>query len=133
MSLSDAKRMLQWGVVMEALASAGVDAETVALVESARQCHVVVQTMTSVLLGAADTRQAKNYVKVEMVGLTPPFERAYVELVRHGGKTSHELRELLRDRLTHIRSCLQQDDIANSAFRDGMILGIDDDLAAEAP
>jgi hypothetical protein len=132
MSLSDAKRVLQWNVVMEALAAAGVDAETVALVESAQQCHIVVQTMTSVLLGAADAKHAKNYVKVEMVGLVVPFERAYVELVRPGGKTSHELRELLRDRLTRVRRMLAECDLTD-AGREGIVAGIDEDLATEAP
>ncbi|HEU4727659.1 MAG TPA: hypothetical protein VFT22_07215 [Kofleriaceae bacterium] len=118
---------------MDALRDSGVDAETIALVESAQHCHVIVQTMTSVLLGVADAKQAKNYVKVEMTGISAPFERAYVELVRPGGKTSHELRELLRERLTHIRSCLGQDEIRLEAFRQGIIMGIDEDLATEEP
>lgn len=133
MSLSDAKRVLQWNVVIEALRDAGVGQETMDLVESAKQYQEVVTSMARVLIGTADAQQAKNYVKVEMVGLVAPFERVYVELVRPGGKTSHELRELLRSRLTHIRSCLGDDSIRLEAFRQGMIAGIDEDLATEVP
>lgn len=118
---------------MEALTEAGVDAEIVAMVESARNAGDVAQSMVGTLLGTADVNQAKNYVKVEIVGLIAPFDRAYVELVRPGGKTSHELRELLRHRLQHIRSCLTAKEIGIDAFRDGMARGIDEDLAKEAP
>lgn len=132
MSLSDARRLLQWNVVMEALASAGVDAETVKLVESAKTVDETINALARTLLGGADTKQAKNYVKVEMVGMIPPFERAYVELVRPGGKTSHELRELLRDRLVHIRRLLSEG-TPTDGLREGVIQGIDADLALEAP
>jgi hypothetical protein len=132
MSLSDAKRTLQWNIVMEALADAGVDSETVKLVESSRDASKVFHPMAGMLMGSADVAHAKNYVKVEMVGLIPPFERAYVELVRPGGKTSHELRELLRDRLTHVRKLLAEGD-PTDARREGLIQGIDEDLATEAP
>jgi hypothetical protein len=132
MGLSDAKRMLQWGVVTEALADAEVGAEVIALVEHARAVDETVHMMALGLLGGADTKQAKNYIKIEMVGMTPPFERAYVELVKPGGKTSHELRELLRDRLTHVRRLLA-DGKPNDGLREGIIQGIDEDLAAEAP
>lgn len=132
MGLSDAKRMLQWGVVTEALADAEVGAEVIALVEHARAVDETVQMMALGLLGGADTKQAKNYIKIEMVGMTPPFERAYVELVKPGGKTSHELRELLRDRLAHVRRLLAEGK-PNDGLRDGIIQGIDEDLALEAP
>jgi hypothetical protein len=117
---------------MEALASAGVDAETVKLVESAKTVDETINALARTLLGGADTKQAKNYVKVEMVGMIPPFERAYVELVRPGGKTSHELRELLRDRLVHIRRLLSEG-TPTDGLREGVIQGIDADLALEAP
>lgn len=132
MSLSDAKRTLQWNVVMEALAAAGVDADTVALVESSRDASRVFHSMASMLMGAADVAHAKNYVKVEMTGLVVPFERAYVELVRPGGKTSHELREMFRDRLTHVRKLLAEGS-PHDWLREGIIQGIDEDLAADAP
>lgn len=132
MGLSDAKRMLQWGVVTEALADAEVGAEVIALVEHARAVDETVQMMALGLLGGADAKQVKNYIKIEMVGMTPPFERAYVELVKPGGKTSHELRELLRDRLTHVRRLLAEGK-PNDGLRDGIIQGIDEDLALEAP
>lgn len=132
MGLSDAKRLLQWSVVTEALTDAGVDAETIALVESARAVNETVHHMARALLGGADAKQAKNYIKVEMVGMVPPFERAYVELVRSGGKTSHELREMMRDRLTHVRRLLDEG-CPNDGRREGMIQGIDLDLATEAP
>jgi hypothetical protein len=124
--------MLQWKVVTEALTAAGVDTETMALVEHARATDETVNMAAQVLLRSADEKQAKNYVKVEMIGLVPPFERVYVELVRPGGKTSHELRELLRDRLCHVRTAL----IAGTptdAFREGLCEGIAEDLATEAP
>lgn len=132
MSLSDAKRLLQWNVVTEALTDAGVDAETIALVESARAVNETVHHMARALLGGADAKQAKNYIKVEMVGMVQPFERAYVELVRPGGKTSHELRELLRDRLVCVRGILAGGG-APEVILNGIIQGIDEDLAAEAP
>lgn len=132
MSLHDAKRELQWTVVMEALANAEVDSETVKLVEFARSAGDMVNSMTSILLGGADAAKPKNYVKVELVGLTPPFERAYVELIRPGGKTSHELREMLRDRLVHVRGLLAEG-TPSDGRREGVIEGIDLDLAAEAP
>lgn len=131
MSLSDAKRVLQWNVVMEALAEAGVDAETVAMVESARQAGDIAQSLARTLLGGADTKQAKNYVKVEMTGLVAPFERAYVELVRPGGKTSHELRELLRDNLERVRAALL--DGAFESQRAAVVAWIDEALAMEKP
>lgn len=132
MSLSDAKRELQWSVVMAALADADVDADTVKIVEESRNASRVRHSMASMLMGAADATQAKNYVKVEMVGLVPPFERAYVELVRPGGKTSHEMRELLRDQLVHVRRTLAEGD-PSSGRRAGLLDGIDEVLAKEAP
>jgi hypothetical protein len=132
MSLSDAKRLLQWNVVTEALVHAGVDAEVIALVEQARHVSDTVHSVAQVLLGGADVKQTRNYVKVEMVGMLPPFERAYVELVRPGGKTSHELREMLRDRLSHIRKLLA-DGSPTDGMREGIIQGTDEDLARESP
>jgi hypothetical protein len=132
MSLMDAKRLLQWNVVTEALADAEVDPETIAIVESARIVSEIVHSMAGMLMGGADTKQAKNYVKIEMIGLIPPFERAYIELVRPGGKTSHELRELLRDRLAHVRKLLSEG-CPKDALREGIIQGIDEDLASESP
>lgn len=128
MSLQDARRLLQWNVVMAALSDAGVDAETVKLVESARDASKTFHALASMLMGSADTQQAKNYVKVEMVGLIAPFERAYVELVRPGGKTSHEMRELLRGRLMQVRQLL-----AEGCPTAGITQTIDEALAAEAP
>ena len=132
MSLSDAKRMLQWKVITEALTEAGLDADLLALVEHARHVHETVNMVASGLLGGADTERAKNYIKVEMVGMVPPFERAYIELTRPGGKTSHELRELLRDRLIHVRDMLAIG-CPSDGLRKGLIDGINEDLAAEAP
>jgi hypothetical protein len=132
MSLSDAKRVLQWKVVTEALAEANVDAEIVAIVEHARAVDETVHMVARGLLGGADAKQVKNYIKVELVGMTPPFDRAYVELVKPGGKTSHELRELLRDRLTHVRRLLAEGK-PTDGLREGIIQGIAEDLAAEAP
>lgn len=132
MSLSDAKRMLQWKVVTEALAAANVDAETIALVEHARAVDETFHMMAQALLGGSDAKQVKNYIKVEMVGMLPPFERAYVELTRPSGKTSHELRVLLRDRLTNVRRLLSEG-CPTDGLREGMIQGIDEDLATEAP
>lgn len=131
-TMTDATRALRWGVAMEALRDAGVDAETFELVERARAIEETVMSMTRVLLGVADAKQPKNYIKVEMVGLTPPWDRAYVELMRPGGRTSHELRELLRDRLTLIRRLLADGDLPDAMVA-GMIAGIDEDLATEAP
>ena len=88
--------------------------------------------MGRALIGGADVRQARNYIKVEMVGFLPPFDRAYIELVKPGGKTSHELRELLRDRLTHVRRTLAEG-CPTDGLRDGLIEGINEDLATEAP
>ncbi len=118
---------------MAALADAGVDEDTVKLVESARHIDTTVHLMARALIGAADAKQAKNYIKVEMVGLVPPFERAYVELVRHGGKTSHELRELLRDKLEHVRRMLADGGALTPGRCTGLVEGIDDVLAVEAP
>lgn len=131
MGLEDAKRLLQWNVVKEALVDAGVDADVIALVEHARSVDEVVHSVAIALIGSSDKKQVKNYVKLEMVGMSATFERAYVELVRPGGKTSHELRELLRDRLTHIRHMLTEK--MTPGLVDGLIQGINDDLALEAP
>jgi len=135
MSLTDAKRVLQWNVMLEALAAAGVDEETMKLAEFSRSAGDVIHGMMQMIVGSADAKQAKNYVKVEIVGLVAPFERAYVELVRPGGKTSHELREILRKRLSFIRTALvsRTDELSLEAFRTGMIVGIDEDLATESP
>lgn len=132
MSLSDARRELQWTAVMDTLAAADVDADTIKLVELARDASTLVHGLTGMLLGGADKQAAKNYVKFEMVGLIAPFERAYVELVRPGGKTSHELRELLRSRLEHVRALLSEGP-PTDGLRQGLIEGIDEDLAREAP
>lgn len=131
MSLRDTKRSLQWQVVTEALLAAEVDSDTIALVEQAKAISNMVLMMTEALIVSSDAKQAKNYVKIKMVGLIPPFDRAYVELVRPGGMTSHDLRALLHDRLTHVRSCLLQKEIALEAFREGIVLGIDEDLAKD--
>lgn len=135
MSLSDARRVLQWNVVMEALRAADVDADTIAMVEQSRNAGEVVNAMARMLLGGADQKAAKNYVKFEMVGLIAPFERAYVELVRPDGQTSHELRELLRYRLEFVRMVLAERpaDLELEAFRSGVIAKINEDLAKEAP
>jgi hypothetical protein len=132
MSLSSAKRLLQWNAIHEAMEAAGLDAETVKLVEQARAISETIMVLTDTLTGSADIKQAQNYVKVEIGGLLPPFERAYVELVRPGGKTSHELREMLRDRLTGIRGLLAEGQPHHWTV-EGMIHGIDEDLAKEAP
>lgn len=134
MGLSDAKRLLQWNCVTAALADAGVDAEIMSLVEHAWHIDDTCHSMARVLIGGADAKQTKNYVKVEMTGMGAPFERAYVELVRPGGKTSHELRELLRDRLTHVRRLLaDRRTFEKESCHDGLIAAIDEDLATEAP
>jgi len=135
MSLTDVKRMLQWNLVMEALAAAGIDEETIKLVEFSRSAGDLIHGMMKMLVGSADAVQTKNYVKVEIVGLFAPFDRAYVELVRPGGKTSHGLREILRNRISFIRTVLvsRTDELSLEAFRTGMIAGIDADLAAESP
>jgi len=130
MSLSDTKRVLQWNVVMEALADAGVDAELVAMVEHARAVDMTVHMIASTLIGGADTKQAKNYIKVEMVGMLPPFDRMYIELARPGGKTSHELRELLRGRLEQARNWLAE---GGEDGRDAVLRDIEAALSAEAP
>lgn len=132
MSLSDAKRMLQWKVVTEALEAADVGAEVLALVEQARNVNETVNAAAQTLIVGADVKRAKNYIKVEMVGMLPPFDRAYVELIRPDGKTSHELREMLRGRLRNVRYLLSEG-APHDALREGIIQGIDEDLAAEAP
>lgn len=132
MSLSAAKRLLQWKVVTGALESTGVDAEVLALVEHARLTDETVHLMARALLGSADAERVKNYIKVEMAGMLPPFERAYVELIRPNGKTSHELRELLRNRLIHVRQLLSEG-LFTEGLREGMIKEIDEALAVEAP
>lgn len=132
MSLADAKRLLQWEVVSEALAAANVDAETIALVEHARSVDEVVHGVASCLIGSADGKQTKNYVKVEMSGMLPPFDRAYVELIRPGGHTSHELREKLRDSLSHVRRVLSEGAPTDDA-REALVQEIELVLAAEAP
>ena len=132
MSLKDAKRMLQWKVVTETLADANVDAETISLVEQARAASETANMMAQALIVGSDAKLAKNYIKVEMVGMLPPFDRAYVELIRPAGKTSHELRELLRDRLAHVRRVLSEG-CPTDGLREGIIQGIDEDLALEAP
>jgi hypothetical protein len=132
MGLSEAKRVLQWEVVKQALLDANVDQEVLDLVERARHVSDVVQGMTGVLLGVADGTKPKNYVKIEMVGLAAPFERAYVERVRPGGSTSHEIRMLLRDRLVHVRRGLVEEPL-HEALVISLVRGIDEDLAKEAP
>jgi len=133
MGLSEARRLLQWNVVMEALAGAGVDADTIEVVEHARAVDQLVMSAAHVLLAVSDGSRAKNYVKFEMVGMTPPFDRAYVELIRPGGRTSHELRELLRDRLAHVRRLLSGDRPYDVAVIEAEIRLIDEDLATEQP
>ena len=132
MSLADAQRKLRWQVVMDALADANVDAETIKMVEYAQSVDDVVHTMACALVGGADAKQAKNYIKIEMVGFAAPFERAYVELVRPDGKTSHELRELLRDRLYHVRRLLLEG-CPTDGLRMGILEGINETLKAESP
>lgn len=118
MSLSDAKRVLQWNVVMAALAEAGVDPDTTALVEQARSASDLFQSMAQLMLGGAEIQQAKNYVKFEMTGLTLPFDRAYIELVRPGGKTSHELRGVLRACLVEVHGRLMEGTAADPSMRE---------------
>jgi len=132
MSLLDAKRVFQWNVVMEALIAAGVDAEITAMVEGARQAGDTAQALAAMLLGSADTKQTRNYVKFEVVGMISPFERAYVELTRAGGKTSHELREMLRAKLTLVRSLLAEGPLQEGLCKT-VVVGIDELLTEEAP
>lgn len=129
MGLRDAKEELQWGVVTEALRAADVDADTMNMVEQARNSYRVFHSLGSMLIGSADQKQAKNYVKVEMHGLISPFERVYVELVRPDGKTSHELREMLRGGFVRVRNLLARGTESTSQ----VIEEIDEMLASEAP
>lgn len=136
--MSDAKRALQWAIVDEALHDARVDADTIALVKHAREVDDAVHAMAQMLNVGVDASKPKNYLKVELVGMLPPFDRAYVELVRPGGMTSHELRTVLRERLMHVRSRLddmirRRDDVNVDAYLAGLVSGIDDDLVKEQP
>lgn len=131
MGLSEAKSALQWNAVFEALAAAGIDTDTVELVKKFRSLSVIVESAASLLQGSTDTAHAKNYIKVELVGMLPPFDRAYVELIRPGGKSSHALRELLRNRLVHVHTLLSEG-TPLPALREGIMLGIAEDLAAES-
>lgn len=133
MSLRDGQRLLRWNAVMAALEAAGLDEETVDMVKSARVSGDTVNAFVDLLIGSADTKAAKNYVKVDVVGLIAPFERAYVELIRPGGKSSHELREMMRVRLLHLKECLSSSNLKFDAFKEGMISGINETLEAEKP
>jgi len=131
-SLHDAKRALEWNVITSALTEAGIDKELISIVERARSTDETINSAARVLIGCADAKQAKNYVKFEIVGVPLPFDRAYVELTRPGGQTSHGLRELLRDRLMHVRRTLAAGDLTERMIQD-LVAGIDEDLAREAP
>lgn len=132
MSLANAQRILQWNVVHQALHKENLGDEIFDLVENARNVYETVQTMAAVLQGTTDEQQVKNYIKVELTGMTPPFDRAYIELVRPGGKTSHQLREMLRARLVHVRMMLEEGDLRGD-INDELLTLICADLAAEAP
>lgn len=122
--------------VLDALKAAGVDEETVAMVAKARSVDDVFAAMVTMLVGTADQTAAKNYGSFEIHGSVLPFERIYVEALKPGGKTSHELRELLRRRLDHVKRHLEMLDRGDSlspATVAGLISGIDDDLKLEAP
>lgn len=133
MSLEDARQMLRWNTVMEALVLAKVDAETIEMVKGARDTAIMVHSMASALLICADRERPRNYIKVDMVGMLPPFDRAYIELIRPGGKTSHELRELLRDRLMIARRWISDNLLIGEEDRSKRIQAIDDVLAVESP
>lgn len=134
MSLEDRRRLLCWASVKEALQAAGLDEETRNMVEQAHQVDKLMQHMTRMLLDNADTKQVKNYIKFEMVGLTTPFARVYVELIREGGKTSHDCRELLRKRLEGVRGLLlDEGPKLREALWEGMLAGIDETLSEVVP
>lgn len=63
MSLSDAKRMLQWNTITEALTEAGVDADAIALVEQARAVSQTVHSMAQALLDGADTKTSRRNLR----------------------------------------------------------------------
>jgi hypothetical protein len=133
MSLADAKRLLQWKVVSEALADAEVDADTRKAVEHAWHVDDIFHSIASTLIGTADVKQAKNYVKVEIVGLALPFERIYLEVTRPDGKTSHELREMLRDKLVQARHYVDGSNGRGMPEPDKFAAQIDELLALESP
>src|ERR1700750_1144333 len=106
MEVDEVKSEAQWNVVMEALAAANVSTETVELVRKYRALSSLIESAGILLQKSADVEHAKNYIKIDMVGMLPPFDRAYIELLRPEGKSSHELRLLLRKRLKHIHYLL---------------------------
>lgn len=66
---------------------------------------------------AADETKARNYVEFCFVGLTLPFERAAITLIRPGGKAPHEcvaeqlaLNELLKARIAELEKHLRAED-----------------------
>lgn len=91
MSLADAKRAMGWIRAAEAMKAAGIDEETIATLEKGQQCWDMVTGLTQMLYASADASKAKNFVSVQIAGLDAPWDRAYVELMRPGGKTPTEL------------------------------------------
>lgn len=118
--------------VLDALQAAGVDDETRKMVEQAKSAGDMIQVMMAMLLGSADHKQAKNYASFQVEGLTMPFKRAYVELLRDGGLTSHEIREQLCTALVNVREKLLL--IASSSpARDDVVAYIDEQVEKGRP
>lgn len=54
--------------------------------DTAMAAHEMIMGAVSILQTVADKSTAKNYIALEIVGLTLPFDRLNVELIRPGGK-----------------------------------------------
>jgi hypothetical protein len=54
--------------------------------------YEMLQTAVASLLLNANESEAKNYVAISMMGVSAPFDRAEIHLIRPGGLSPHDLR-----------------------------------------
>ncbi len=60
---------------------------------------------------SADVTSAKNYVEFGFAGMTLPFDRAAITLIRPGGKTPHELLAASQAEVAALRKTIEDADL----------------------
>lgn len=93
MTMDNARRQVARMKALDLLREAGTKDDVVDALERELTAGDMVMGAVHMLVAHADQGGARNYVKMECVGLPLPFDRVNIELMRPGGKTPHELKE----------------------------------------
>jgi hypothetical protein len=82
---------LQMARVRELLEANNIDEDTINRIDNGAQASDLLQMIARTFVKSADPTAQRNFFTFAMDGLTAPFDRIQVEIVRKGGKHSTEL------------------------------------------